>query len=192
MPPTYSVFRKDRNRHGGGVAIAFKKGLPIIHRLDLDSHCEIIWCEVVLKNRDSIFIGVFYRPPNSGVDIIDELSRSLTLLNKSGIKYRNIILTGDFNMPKLKWVDGHPVPSDNSELSQHMISLIECNFLFQHVTEPTRISESCSNILDLLFSSEPNIISSVYIIPGISDHNAVIFKCACGLQQMYSAKRKVY
>ena len=43
--------------------------------------------------------------------------------------------------------------------------------LEQLITQPTR----GSNTLDLVFCSQPNTISNLQIIPGISDHEAILF-----------------
>ena len=49
FPPDYTVIRKDRNSHGGGVLIAHKSDLNMVHRTDLDTDCEIIWAELITK-----------------------------------------------------------------------------------------------------------------------------------------------
>ena len=124
-------------------------------------------------------MGVFYRPPNSKTEVIYELNKSMSLISNNGKKLRNVILTGDFNLPNLNWVDGYNVSSESSELTQSFMSVIENNFLYQHVCQPTRITEKTSNILDLLFTSHPSLVSKVNIIPGISDHEAISFTICC-------------
>ena len=42
--------------------------------------------------------------------------------------------------------------------------------LTQVVEEPTRHN----NILDLVFTSYPDLIEGTYVVPGMSDHSAVI------------------
>ena len=48
---------------------------------------------------------------------------------------------------------------------------INDNGLEQLVLEPTR----GKNVLDLIFCSYPHIISDINIIPGMSDHEAILF-----------------
>ena len=144
FPQTYTVIRKDRNRHGGGLIIAYKTQLSVTPRPDLETDCEILWCEVICPDNKSLFVGVFYRPPSSSIDVINELSKSMSLLSKSGKKTRNVILTGDFNLPRLKWQDGYIAEIDNSDLTQNMLTIIENNFLYQHVSETTRVTDSTS------------------------------------------------
>ena len=53
------------------------------------------------RNERRHFIGVFFRPPSSGIDVLIEFEKSLALLNRNGIKHRNTVITGDFNLPTL-------------------------------------------------------------------------------------------
>ena len=103
----------------------------------------------------------------------------MSLITHNGKKICNVILTGDFNLPSLKWVNGYNVTSENSELTQYFMSVIDNNFLYQHVSQPTRITDKTCNILDLLFTSHPSDVSKVNIIPGISDHEAISFIIFC-------------
>ena len=100
----------------------------------------------------------------------------MSLITHNGTKICNVILTGDFNLPSLNWVNGYNVTSENSELTKCFISIIENNFLYQHVSQPTRITDKTCNILDLLFTSHPSDICNVHVIPGISDHEAISFE----------------
>ena len=192
FPQTYIVIRKDRNRHGGGLLIAYKTHLSVTPRPDLETDCEILWCEVICHDNKSLFVGVFYRPPSSSLDVIKELNKSMSILSNHGKKARNVILTGDFNLPKLKWQDGHIVEIDNTDLTQNILTIIENNFLYQHISQTTRITDTTSSILDLLFTSDPSIVSNVNIIPGISDHEAIVFIINCTLKGKGCKPRMTY
>ena len=63
FPSHYKVFRRDRDRHGGGVLIAAKENLIIERREDLETNCEILWCEMKCKYDKNVFLGVYYCPP---------------------------------------------------------------------------------------------------------------------------------
>ena len=39
---SYNTFRRDRNRHGGGVLLLVHKSIPCRQREDLESDCELI------------------------------------------------------------------------------------------------------------------------------------------------------
>lgn len=63
FPSNYSVYRRDRNSHGGGVFILVRDSIasqPI--SIETESF-ETICCKILLKNGASVAIGSFYRPP---------------------------------------------------------------------------------------------------------------------------------
>ena len=49
-------------------------------------------------------------------------------------------------------------------------------FLDQLVLEPTRITETQSNTLDLFFTNNNTLVNQVRVIPGISDQEAVFIE----------------
>jgi hypothetical protein len=44
------------------------------------------------------------------------------------------------------------------------------------VLEPTRITKTQSNTLDLFFTKNNTLVNQVRVIPGISDHEAVVIE----------------
>lgn len=52
LPDVYKVLRKDRptDRHGD-IFFTYHKDLPIKHRADLETKCEIMWCELQTQAR---------------------------------------------------------------------------------------------------------------------------------------------
>src|SRR5215813_9685897 len=85
---------------------------------------------------------------------------------------------GDFNYPKIDWKKLIAWGKD-----QEFLDLVQDLFLTQHVLEPTRNNST----LDLVFSSDPNIVKSVEVRDpiGASDHNSVNFKVvfSCKLKE---------
>ena len=73
---TYTVCRRDRNRHGGGMMLILKSDISVVRREDLETDCELLWTEII-KDSSSIMLGVFYRPPGSGYSPLSELHHSL-------------------------------------------------------------------------------------------------------------------
>ena len=53
-------------------------------------------------------------------------------------------------------------------------------FLVQHVDKPTREG----NILDLVLTSEPNMVEEVSVQCPVSssDHNVILFRLVCGVE----------
>ena len=75
----------------------------------------------------------------------------------------------------INWIDRCGIPATNpaygSVLNSLFINIINNHSLEQLVCSPTRLN----NILDLVFSTQPDLISEVETIPGISDHEAITF-----------------
>ncbi|KAH9377856.1 hypothetical protein HPB48_020314 [Haemaphysalis longicornis] len=84
-------------------------------------------------------------------------------------------------MPDVCWRNEMPMFSSQSALSKASGDLIISHGLFQFVENPTRITPSTSNTLDLFFANSPDLIRDVLTIPGISDHECVTacIVCAC-------------
>ena len=66
FPPGFSVYRNDRNRHGGGVLILVKNTIAS-SQLHLDSSPELVWIRVHTGNNKDIIIASFYCPPHSHI-----------------------------------------------------------------------------------------------------------------------------
>ena len=103
-----------------------------------------------------------------------QLNKSFTKLFKREAAYPIVSLAGDFNFPDVAWSDGHslvkPNPSYGYEINDLFLDFINDYNLEQLIHKPTRDK----NVLYLVFSSHPAFISPVSIIPGISDHDAVL------------------
>ena len=84
----------------------------------------------------------------------------------------NIIVSGDFNAPDISWDTEY---SSQSPASDRLLEIIDDHDLSQHVKEPTRRDRNTQNILDLILSNNSNIIENVSVVPGISDHDIVLF-----------------
>ena len=103
-----------------------------------------------------------------------KLHESLSKLLNSNVSLPCIILAGDFNLPSIYWSNGSGQLQSNPvyghEINSLFLDVINDCSLEQFVTSPTR----GNNTLDLTFSSQ-SIISDTSIVPGMSDHEAVLF-----------------
>ena len=173
LPPDFcdNVFRKDRIERGGGVLIAVHNSIVASEELSLDSNCEVKWIKIETRNSSPLYLGNYYRQPNSDTTPVLELANSIEMLtNQSCLP--NILLTGDFNLPDIRWPDSMVLPSPQygSEINNLLFSITQDNNLIQCVADPTR----GSNILDLVLSTNDSVIKSCEVVPGISDHEAVL------------------
>ena len=101
LPNGYTIFRKDRiGRRGGGVLLAFKSQIMAWRRYDSEANCELVWCEFLSSLGQEILFGVYYRPPNTGVEYFQclrtHLLPSMTNLTKFFLPVilTSLVLTG--------------------------------------------------------------------------------------------------
>ena len=168
----YTVYRKDRNRHGGGVMILIKNCYSS-QIVDIKSDAELLWIEVQLKNQRKLLLSTFYRPPSSDDEYLKLFDASLLDIRTRTANNPNhtIIVGGDFNLPDINW-EHNCVSASSSKKKLHdsFLSTLADHNLSQMVTEPTRED----HILDLMLTNNPSIIKSVHILPGFSDHEFVL------------------
>ena len=119
---------------------------------------------------------------------LNELDASMLKLGNS-VHKNNIIVSGDFNAPDIDWNTEY---SSQSPASDRLLEIIEDHDLSQHVKEPTRRDGNTQNILDLILSNNSNIIENVSVVPGICDHDIVLFTVNTSCRRRKSVKRKIY
>ena len=68
-PSSFSVIRRDRNRHGGGIAAFISSRVRYVSRPDLScGNIESLWLELFPgSHKRSMLICCTYRPPSAGV-----------------------------------------------------------------------------------------------------------------------------
>ena len=136
----YTLFRLDRNRHSGGVAIFVKPSFSPSFVSIPSNNLEFLFISVKLRNR-FLYIGTFYRPPSSPHDI-SLLSSILSNLCYSILS--NLFLIGDFNV--------HYSSSSSSSLFLDLKSIAVSYSLCQVITDPTHFSHSGTpSTIDLVF-----------------------------------------
>lgn len=173
FPINYSIHRKDRNQNGGGVFVAVRNDFVCSEQPEFNTHLdlELVWSKIQIQGSKQLFLGSFYRPPKSTVDTLEWLGDSVRNIYK---KYPNpwIILGGDFNLPDINWADGCIKQKSiyPTQLYHRIMDICNESSLTQVNEQTTR----GKNILDVIFTTCPDLISDVHTIPGISDHDIVI------------------
>ena len=122
-----------------------------------------------LSSRNKMLLGVFYRPPSSGVQPLEALAEILTNVSHH---YNSILVVGDFNLPSLKWNLDNGLPTSSGSIIDDMFvdDILTANCLHQVNFSVTR----GNNILDLVLCSEQLQVScgaGDNLFP--SDHNSV-------------------
>ena len=142
------------------------------------------------RNQKKLLVSSFYRRPGDrSVDHLESLHSSLSRVQS---RYRSpnqpLIMGGDYNLPDICW-DKICVKGDSSQKSLHeyFLSFMHEFSLSQFVTEHSRDL----NILDLVPTNIPSLVKSVHIIPGLSDHEAVVADCCIIPRHIKKPSRKV-
>ena len=154
----YSLIRRDRDGHGGGVCFYIRDDIPYKARPDLcNDDLEDLWVEILLTKSKPIYVSVCYRN--------DKNKNLLKCLENSMSKLRpdcDFIVLGDFNICLLK---------SKSKLCREYKSFLNLFHCKQLIKVPTRVTNKTSSLLDHIFTNNPNKINQSGIIKtGFSDH----------------------
>ena len=158
--PNFHLIRRDRNRHGGGLALYVSDDIPstcICQHLSL----ELLIVELKFK-QGPLTLALYYRPPSSASDFVD-LEDAILSLSPSQLK--SCLLLGDFNVDL----------SNKSQLSIDLTGMLSSFHFTQLVNEPTRITRNCSTTIDHVYLTNPSLLSSCSICPPLasSDHRSI-------------------
>ena len=188
LPSTFTIHRKDRGGRGGGVLLAVRSNIQCFRRMDLETDCELLWCEVFPVPSYSYFIGVFYRPPNNDLKCLQELAKSLEKLEDLSNRSR-VLLLGDFNLPDIDWNVISPLHP--SQLSDFFCDCIVNQFCLTQVVDSPTHSDS---ILDLILTDSPENIMDINIgeCLGSSDHNIINFTLVTQVTRPLQPSKLVY
>ena len=131
-------------------------------------------CIVEIKCLNSkIAIGVVYKSPLISYTEYSVLTEVLAPIITG---YEHHIILGDFNIDQLK-----PDSSSYKYFKDHILEPFD---LTQMISEPTRITDRSSTLIDLLLVSYPENVKVVGVadIPAIADH-CLIF-CSYALKKL--------
>ncbi|XP_073245687.1 uncharacterized protein [Porites lutea] len=162
--PGYEFIRRDRNRQGGGVGFYIKTSINFGVRSDLNApSLENLCIEIRKPNSRPFLIATWYRPPCSSIDLFLPYESFLEKLDSLGLEY---YLLGDLNCN---------LASAQYDLNTRRLCEISDLFgLQQLITEPTRITESSSTLIDLIYTNYTDrVVCSGVSHIGISDHSLI-------------------
>ena len=165
----YHLCRLDRDRHGGGVLIYLRDVFQFTRLPPPNSNLELL----TLSQQNNIvptrfYITVFYRPPSSGLSLLDDLSKYLESINSA--QFKNFIIIGDFNID---------VSSASHPMYNKLCSVMSTHSLDQMVHDYTHTHHNgTTSIIDLLFISNRHLIDTCSTIPPLanSDHLGLMAK----------------
>jgi len=190
FPPEFDVYRHDRKRRtGGGVFILVSKKFKSHCPVELKSDSELLWVSIKQKGKKDLYVCSAYRP-DKDTDCIDELCRTISLVDCSN---SSIVLGGDFNLGDINWQTNSVMPGASRAIeSQKLLDLSVSFSLTQLVNEDTRLTDTTSSCLDLIFVSNPSLVENVKVIPGFSDHCIPFVDMLSSVRLNQKAKRTIY
>lgn len=161
---TYTLYRCDRGSRGGGLCIYLKDTLNAsLIPIRKFNNIEQLWIKLKLNIKESLAVGVVYKPPTLGSQLfLEELEDTLGLIFPD---VNDIVCTGDFNINVLNL---------HNTCVNHLFSILETFHLTQIIDTPTRITNSTSSLIDLiLVSTAENVLDQGVLENDISDHQTV-------------------
>ena len=135
------------------------------------SHQELTYCVTLncylsnstpLQERLSLWEFSIDLHWNSNLKPLEDLQSALNNLSTP-----ELVFIGDFNLSEFDWTNNTPLTG--SEPYILLIHIIQDNFLTQLVDQPTREG----NILDLVLTSNEDLIDNLYVGEPFSDHSLV-------------------
>ena len=165
----YNMLRKDRaNDSGwGGVLIYHREPLNgISFEPNIVNDLEMIWLECNVKSQ-RLLISCLYQPPRNKRTFLRKFE---TVIDHIHQKRTNFIIVGDFNIDLIceKGSNYQAKNSFNALLSKYNL----CNL----ITEPTRITENSSTLIDHIITPKnckPKVNNAHAVDLGMSDHHII-------------------
>ena len=164
----YTIKRKDRNRHGGGVAFYIKDSISdkISVREDFpESSLELLCLELKPVQAAPFFIMTWYRPPDERIESFNKMEQILQFLDRED---KEIILLGDTNCDILSQYSNESSVS-SSDLPSHSSRILEMYDLFrfeQLIREGTRVTLSSKRCLTMsLLLRNLTLLCQVWLRP---------------------------
>lgn len=177
----FNIFRRDRSTKvseksdGGGVLLAVSSKLSAKRRDDFASKMEILWVEITLSSRKSVFVGTVYIPYENH-DSLLQLEASLVKASSCLKENDSILMFGDFNFRDIKWkLD----LNNNVVLIEENLKLTSLESHFMEITESFSLSQynrhaTCNeNVLDLVFGHNATATTSIAEKATSSTHDAL-------------------
>jgi hypothetical protein len=172
-----------KGKKGGGVAVMFRDKLRLRqmssqHFVSI-KEAELLFCELSLPGcSTTVLLVVIYRPPGSATTFLETFSE---LLAQISAERGEVLLAGDFN------IHAESVSSDGS--ARRFLSIIsDCGFQYSALG-PTHEN---GHTLDLILTKEDSrLVSSELIVPGISDHSAILVKLRTAADRLVNTSELV-
>ena len=158
---SYNIIRRDKDSFGGGVAVYIDEQLQFRHiNMEVHPHIEVIWFELIpTKSKKNLF-GSLYRPPTVDASVFLQEVESI-IVNYSRDKNETILLC-DFNFDFALPLSGY------QQKARNFLHITTVFNLMQIIFECMRITEHSRTLIDLFFSTRPELYCSSVVPVGFS------------------------
>ena len=173
--PGYNLVREDHpsNSKHGGVCVYYKSSLPL-RVINVKYLQESISFELRIGSKCCRF-SCLYRSPSQTQDEFETFLKNSELTLEK-IHENNLFMTivlGDFNAKSNNWCK-----ADITSLLGSKIYIIANSYgLNQLIQEPTHVLNSSSSCIDLIFTSQPNLVleSGIHSSLHSNCHHQIVF-----------------
>ena len=160
----FRLYRKDRNRFGGGLMIYVTDNIPQRRRVDLEiesvKDVEHIVLELKFKT-EKVFLILVYRPPDTHVSSLENL---LTIIiDKCLLQCKTVFVMGDMNV--------------DCKSSNHLLSDFFDAFDLKNVIKGPTCFKSAINpsLVDVILTNSPcRVLSHLNVNIDLSDFHNII------------------
>ena len=134
----YKMFRKDRNKFGGGLILFVKENIPckVLNTFRFSEECEIISIDFSISNKKWLLLGIYNPPSQNEALFVEQIKLAL---NTCCTTYENFLLLVDFNMT-----------TENSKLQD----LVDVFCLENLIKEPTCFKSIVPTTIDLIVTNQ--------------------------------------
>ena len=173
--PCYNLvcFDHPSNKKREGVRIYYKSYLPL-RMIEINYLNECVRFELMVGDKLCNFIAL-YRSPSQSEDLFESFQENLELNLEPAVQNNPflVVLLGNFNAKSGNWCK-----NDIATTECKAIENISSKFgLHEIINEPTHTLESPSLCIDLIFISQPNLITESGVHPSLhpNSHHQIIF-----------------
>ena len=175
------------------LPLDFRRDLLCTETPELDTECEIVWCELNIIGCRTLYLGSFYRPhirkPEIEKEYILAFNSSLTRIMSN--KNAHALVGGDFNCENIEWSTMQvPEGVPNRRVQSQLLEIVKDHCLSQVVNIHTHEDKT----LDLLLTNSPSPVYRVKGMPpiGKADHGTVCVEYDIKAKRIQQAPGKIF
>ena len=162
----YNIFRIDRQKGYGGVAILCPRSMKVAQiNATLNNNYEAVWVRIFFNEKKIDLVNIYQPPrPNS-----KDMPKALTDYIDKYFKPNNTtIIMGDFNYSGVDWMRMTATKQNGQDLFVDHTCMLG-------LTQKVNFATRGKNVLDLVFTNEPDVISNIETTQKLSDHESLTF-----------------